>query len=133
MTKVPFLLFCYFFEKIVSESCNITKDVRNFLFIIDFFFIFSNRKFYSCNGNLIRAYEYNPWQSFLFIAIKIIPLKTIDLWIIEIQCGFAKGIYSHLYYHTTYHSFSHLSNGIFYTVPILFNNIINNKNNISLY
>ena len=55
--------------------------------------------------------------------------------------GFAISIYFQLYNHTIYNSFSHLSNGIFYNVPILFNDINNNKinkiiynkNNISVY
>ena len=37
-----------------------------------------------------------------------------------IQWGFAKGIYSDLYYYMIYHLFSHFSNVIFYPVPILF-------------
>ena len=41
----------------------------------------------------------------ILIIIKIIPLNTIDLWIMGIQWGFAKGIYSHLYYRTIYHFF----------------------------
>ena len=76
-----------------------------------------------------KVIHIHPWQGFLLLAIKIILLNTIDLWTMGIPWGFAKGIYSHLYYHTIYHSFSHLSNGIFYPVPILFNNIINNKIN----
>ena len=69
----------------------------------------------------------SPWQSFPLLAIKIVPLNTIDLWIMGIKWGFAKGIYSHLYYHTIYHSLSHLSNGIFYPLPILFNNMLTIK------
>ena len=69
------------------------------------------------------------WQISLLIAIKIIPLNIIELWIMGIKWGFANSIYSYLYYHTIYHSFSHLSNGIFYPVPILLTNIINNKIN----
>ena len=65
------------------------------------------------------------WKFFPLIAIKIIPLNTIDLWIMGIKWGFAKGIYFHSS-HTIYHSFSLLSDGIFYVVPILFDNIINN-------
>ena len=56
-----------------------------------------------------------------------------------IQWGFAKGIYSRLYYHTMNHSFSPLSNGIF--IPFLYYLIIlltmkliitYNRNNISV-
>ena len=91
------------------------------------------------SGTYFDSVLMGSWQIFPLIAIKIIPLNTIDLWIMGIKWGFAKGIYSHLYYHTIYHSFSHLPNGIFYAVPILFNNIINNKinnynkNKISVY
>ena len=81
-----------------------------------------------------------PWKSFPLIAIRIMPLKTIDLWMTGIQWGLPKGTYSHLYYHTIYHSFSHLSNSfsvafLYYLIILLrMKSIITYKqNNISVY
>ena len=55
-------------------------------------------------------------------------MYTIDLWIMGIKWGFVKGIYLHLLLYDV-PLFSHLSNGIFYRVPMLFSNIINSKIN----
>ena len=57
MTKVTFLLFCYLFEKIVSEYLHVTsqKNVLNFFFIIEILTFCSNNKFHFCDGKLLRV------------------------------------------------------------------------------
>ena len=98
----------------------------------------------SNNTNLLRVLHFgecrvldfqimnHPWKIFPLIAIKIIPLNTTDLWLMGIAWDFAKGKYFYLYDHTIYYSFFYLSNGIFYPVSMVFNNIINNKINNDL-
>ena len=59
MTKVIFLLFCYFFEKTVSGYLHVSSqnNVINSLIIIDIFSFFFNRNFHICDGKLIRTHK----------------------------------------------------------------------------
>ena len=58
MTGVTFLLFCYFFEKIVSEYLHAISQKISWIssFYRNFFLFFPNRNNHSCDGTLIRAH-----------------------------------------------------------------------------
>ena len=61
MTKVTFLLFCYFFEQIFSKYLHVISQkissTSSLLSTFFFFFFFFNIKFHFCDGKLISSYN----------------------------------------------------------------------------